>query len=450
MFSLKKIVARIGVRIVVLGCISLLGCSSVFAQNLEQFLENPELKFYHIENIELIGNEHTRAFVILREMQTRENSQVTAVQLEQDRRRIQSLGLFNRVEMFLLKANKGYTLQIVVTERWYIFPYPIFFRNDKDWSKFSYGVGIIHTNFRGRRELLDLQGYLGYSKRLSLNYSIPWLVPRWQIYAALRSYTSQLKSKNISLEQVNEIQQSFAGSIGKRFGRYIYLDGSLAYTRFKTDPKGILPTLSSSGLDKWLTYFVSFRYDSRDLYEFPSRGLYLSTYWRKSGRHGDVINYSFAGVDFRKYFPLPWQMVFALRSDLEISRGQVPYYRHLYLGYSERIRGYFYEEFEGENRLVGSAELRFPIRKITYHSIFQDTPFAEYYRNLKFGVSGGIFVDVGKVWYRKDGFSKQNLLKGFGLGLFFHVPYADLVRLEYAFDANMNGQLILFDLGVAF
>ena len=430
--------------------ICLSGAVPAGAQNLEDLLTLPVQNLFYIDEIQVIGNERTKAFVILRELQTQKGSQVTPEQLENDRRRIQSLGLFNRVEMFLKNTDKGHSLQIVVTERWYLFPHPIFFRNDKDWAKLSYGAGIIHTNFRGRRELVSLRAYAGYSKQLSLNYSIPWLVPQWQMYAAFSVYISELKSKNISLQQVDEIHQNVSGSVGKRLGRHLYFDYALSYTRFRTDPNGILPTLSASGTDEWLTNLVNFRYDSRDLYEFPRRGWYLSTYWSKAGQKGDAINYSFAGIDLRKYFPLPGQMIFAVRSDLELSRGRVPYYRHLYLGYSERIRGYFYEEFEGDNRFVGSAELRFPIRKITYHSIFQDTPFADYYRNLKFGISGGVFMDVGEVWYRQDGFTSQNLLKGFGLGLFFHLPYVDLLRLEYAFDENLNGQSILFDLGVSF
>jgi len=420
------------------------------AQNLEVLLNSPEQDLYFIQQIEIAGNERTKAFVILREMQTRSNSRVTAEMLELDRRRVQSIGLFNRVEMFLVAADSGYTLQIIVTERWYIFPYPIIFRNDKDWEKFSYGLGLVHSNFRGRRESLDLQGYAGYSQRLSLNYSIPWLVPKWQLYAAFSLFASKIKSKNINIEPVDEHQQNISAALGKRFGRHFYLDGAFAWTRFRTAPKDILPTLSASGIDQWLGYLVSLRYDSRDLAEFPQQGWSLSGYWRKSGQHGDAINYSFYGLDGRRYFPLPWQTVLAVRSNVEISRGKIPYYRHLYLGYSERIRGYFFDEFEGENRLVGSAEFRFPLRKITYHSIFQDSPLAEYYRNLPFGISGSIFFDAGEVWYQSDGFAQNKLLQGFGFGLLFHVPYVNLVRLEYAFNKDRHGQLILFDLGVAF
>lgn len=430
--------------------IIILQASLVAAQNLEALLNLSGQNLYHIQQIEIVGNERTKTFVILREMQTRSNSQVTAEMLELDRRRIQSLGLFNRVEMDLAAADSGYILRIIVTERWYLFPYPILFRNDKDWSRVSFGLGLLHSNFRGRRELLDLQGYTGYSQRLSLSYSIPWLVPKWQLYAAISLFSSKIKSQNIDIEAVDEHQQNISAALGKRFGRYFYLDGACAWTRFRTTPKEILPTLSASGIDQWLGYLVSLRYDSRDLTEFPHQGWFLSSYWRKSGQRGDAINYSFYGLDGRRYFPLPWQTVLALRSSVEISRGKIPYYRHLYLGYSERIRGHFFDEFEGENRLVGSAEFRFPLRKITYHSIFQDSPLAEYYRNLPFGISGSLFFDAGEVWYQSEGFARNKLLQGFGIGLLFHVPYVDLMRLEYALNSDMHGQVILFDLGVAF
>lgn len=405
---------------------------------------------YKITRIFVSGNEKTKAFVILREMEISENDSVTIKQLESDQKKIQNLQLFNRVEIILHPVDDGYLLEVHVTERWYLFPYPIFFRNDKDWNKFSYGFGVFHQNFRGRKETLDFSGYLGYSKQIGLKYSIPWLIPKWQIYSALYLYSSHYKSKNLNLAQFTEVQNTAVFSVGKRFGLFAFLDFTGSYQNYKATDAEQPVTLSASGKDAWFSSAISFRYDNRDLHEFPRSGWYLKGYWQKSGRNGKIINYSHYGVDARRYIPLPLKTSLAMRSSVDLTRGRIPAYQHLYLGYSERVRGYFFDEFEGENRIMSGLEFRFPIRKITYHSFFQDTPAAQYYRNLKFGISGGIFIDTGTVWYQHETLTSDMLKTGYGVGLFFHLPYVEIARIEYAINRQNESEIILLDLGVAF
>ena len=419
-------------------------------QTEPQNLNNKINQYYKLVDIQIIGNKKTKNFVILREMQSQPGDSVSIETLEVDQKRIQNLGLFTRVEFHLEPQAESFILFIVVTERWFLFPYPIYFRNQKDWNKWSYGFGLAHTNMRGRHESLDLSFYLGYSKKVSVTYAIPWFISQWKIYAAFNLYLAKEKSRNLAIAQFHEIRQTFAYSIGKRFGHFSYLDFTMAYNNFRTDTRDNSYTLAASGQDEWLSYLLNFKFDNRDLYEFPRSGWLLKTYWQKSGRKNRVINYSRLGIDLRRYFPLPGGTTLAFRSDLELSRGHIPIYDHLYLGYSERIRGHFFSHAEGENRCISGVAFRFPLRKITYHSFFQDTPAADYYRNLKFGISAGIFVDAGTVWYQNESLALDKFNVGWGFGLFFHLPYVDLARIEYAFNEELAGQFILFDLGVAF
>lgn len=425
--------------------------SPLFArQQLQQLRqENPDLRF-KINAIQIEGNRRTKAFVILEEMQVHPGDTVTLAEVEADRKRIENLELFTRVEIQLLAEAEGVRVLILVTEQWFLWPYPIYFRNEKDWKKWSYGVGIIHRNFRGQRETLDLSGYLGYSKKFNFSYFIPWFVRRWKVYAAFNLYLGRNKSQNLDRTRYSQDQQNIGFGLGKRYGYFTYLDyyvGYLTYTARNVIP---IPTLNTGGRDRFWSNQISFRYDTRDLYEFPRRGSLLGLFWRQNGQPGQTVNYARYGIDARHYFGLPANWCLALRSDLGLAHGRIPAYDHLFLGYSERIRGHFFEHYEGENRFIGSLELRFPIRKITYHSFFQDTPLAQYYQNLKFGISGGIFTDLGAVWNQNQAFEAAQMRAGFGVGLFFHLPYVQLVRLEYALDTKWNDQFILFDLGVSF
>ncbi len=60
-----------------------------------------------------------------------------------------------------------------------------------------------------------------------------------------------------------------------------------------------------------------------------------------------------------------------------------------------------------------------------------------------------LFGDAGKVWFRPDPTNLQNLKKGYGVGLHFTLPYAIILRSEYAWNELREGEFI-FDLKAAF
>ena len=66
-------------------------------------------------------------------------------------------------------------------------------------------------------------------------------------------------------------------------------------------------------------------------------------------------------------------------------------------------------------------------------------------------VSGedGIFIDSGIVWQDKSEFILRNFFTGFGGGLHLHLPYINILRLEYAVNDKGENQFII-DAGVAF
>ncbi|MCK5739189.1 hypothetical protein KAH55_08410, partial [bacterium] len=128
-----------------------------------------------ISQIEIEGNTNTKPFVILKEMQTRPGDVVTWANLESDRKRIASLGIFNYVGMQLLHQEGAVKLRVSVTEQWYVYPYPVIKQIEKSWDKFAFGGGLKYKNFRGRNERLEVEGFWGYQDRLKFEYTIPWL-----------------------------------------------------------------------------------------------------------------------------------------------------------------------------------------------------------------------------------------------------------------------------------
>ena len=402
-----------------------------------------------VTEIIVTGNEHTKDLVILREMKTEVGDIFNPQQIEFDRLRITSLGLFTRVEIYPQLTENGYLLIIDVSERWYIFPLPIFYFNEKDWEKISYGLGLLHSNFRGRNEQLSGSFWLGYNPGYRISYSTPWLFNKRDIYASFYFSKEKVKSKSTHYIDFYERYLTCGMSIGRRFGYHFYFTFFANYRQLKIEPPvpGIL--LSGGSMDKLPSAGVQAAYDTRDFRAYPKRGWLASAFVYKGGFNNNPPDFWRYGFDVRRYQIIFGEVSVGVRTAGNFSTGVIPVYERVYLGYSERIRGHFTEVMEGDNRLTGSAELRFPIMKIRYFTLNPGTALLKgYASNLKFGVSGGLFFDMGAVWFDEQ-LTENHFRRGFGAGLHFHLPYIEVLRVEYAWDGNYNGEYII-DIDVAF
>jgi len=214
-----------------------------------------------------------------------------------------------------------------------------------------------------------------------------------------------------------------------------------------SDPTRVI--LSPDGTDELPSIGASFRYDTRDLREYPKDGIFFNLSASKLG-FGGVVNYASYQSDLRYYHLIFGNVSIATRLAGYLNSGTIPVYGRVFLGYGERIRGHFSQKREGDHRLLTSVEMRFPIIKTTYFDLDSGPDqFRGYSNNLKFGISGGIFFDSGAVWYQHRELHRNIFLSGFGAGLHFHLPYVDLIRVEYALDTYGSGEFI-FDVGKSF
>ncbi|MCR4437826.1 MAG: BamA/TamA family outer membrane protein [bacterium] len=402
-----------------------------------------------IVQIVVSGNEHTRDLVILREMKTAISEQLDPQKLELDRLRIESLGLFTRVEALPIRTEQGLVVVILVSERWYIFPFPILERHERDWAKFSYGFGPRHMNLRGRNEQAGITVWWGYNPGYQVDFTSPWLLGKGGMFVT--ALVSRQRVRNLS-PQFPRFEQEVAGfscTIGQRFGYHLYLGLTVGYRQVRVVPPLPGAIISADGLDRAPQGGLSASYDTRDLAEYPRRGWWFSLSARRVGLPGLTANYLLWGLDIRRYQRLKGQMSLAMRASGSFSRGQVAVYDRLYLGYGERVRGHFRQVAEGDSRVLLGSELRFtviPVRYVTLETA--EALLGGYGRNLKFALNAGIFCEAGSVWFRQS--TEQRLWwRGFGAGLHFHLPYGYVLRAEYAWDGKLKGEMIL-DLGVAF
>ncbi|MCH7679400.1 hypothetical protein IID10_08555 [candidate division KSB1 bacterium] len=400
------------------------------------------------------GNEKTKEEIITREMKLKQGDNFDEVLAQQDQLRIQNLGIFNRVEVANIPTQQGVILVVTVSEMWYIFPYPIVFRNDRDWSRISLGAGLLYTNFRGRREVIDFSFWLGFNPSVRLAYTNPWILGKLKFYTSISVFARKIRNKFFTgLEaDVDEERIGFNWRIGKRFGHFTYFDVNMGYQQLTVSPDTLNVTLSSSGKDRLPKMGFSFTYDSRDLWEYAHKGNYINLWLTKTGFFSEVTDYVRFGADLRKYIPIG-PTTLAFRGAANLSRGETPIYDWVDFGFFTRIRGHFSERKSRVNRVIGSAEFRFPIRRITYHNLGPFESIGRYGSNFRFGISGGLFVDTGALWGVSDYVQLQiqdnnkldtgDFISGWGAGLHVFMPYNNLIRLEYAFNEDWDGQFII-------
>lgn len=393
-----------------------------------------------IQSIQIYGNTRTRPEVILREMTLHTGDPLSPDQLETDRKQIENLLLFNRVQIFTEPRNRGVALVIWVTEQWYLLPYPVLHINERDWKKISYGAGLMHLNFRGRAENINARFKLGYNPLVDLGYYNPWLGGRRNLIMHITTAAKKVRSKHFGDRDIDERHLEFNWIIGKRFGLHFYTHIGLGYEQLTYDPVSAGKTLLSSGCDRLIHLYLYAIWDYRDLKTYPHRGWYLLWEGRKTGIPSYTIDYWKTSIDARKYFPVPGAATLALRLTGTLSSGTLPVYDRVYLGYSERIRGHFFETMEGENRMLASAAFRFPLLPVQYFSASERAALS----NLRFGISASLFVDSGTVWFtgQSETITEETVWTGFGGGLHFHLPYNTLFRLELGFNEDLQTQVI--------
>ncbi|RMF59122.1 MAG: hypothetical protein D6743_16720, partial [Calditrichaeota bacterium] len=366
------------------------------------------------------GNEKTKEETILREMKLKPGGHFDPKVAREDELRISNLGIFNRVQVDYVPTNRGVILVVTVSEMWYLFPYPIIFRNERDWKRLSVGAGLLHTNFRGRREVIDFSFWLGFNPAVRLAYSNPWIFGKLKFYTSFSVFARRIRNQSFTVldSVVNETQLGFNWRIGKRFGHFTYLDINFGYRQLKLPARNAGLTLSASGKDHLPQVGLSFRYDSRDLWEYAHRGNYLNLWVTKTGWFGKKVDYTRYGADARKYIPIG-PTTLAFRGATNLSSGTIPIYDQVHFGFLTRIRGHFNERRTGENLLIGSAEFRFPIKKITYHNWGPFRSMGRYGSNLRLGVSGALFVDTGALWFQNQTLTRKDFITGWGAGLHF-------------------------------
>ncbi len=451
---------RLYITICFLSCIFL---SASFC-NASTFSDSSNVR---IGTIRIVGNKTTKERIILRELTFHTGDAVDSTTMEKLFRRseenLQNTSLFNSVHITYAIDHEVVNVFILVAERWYVFPLPIFevaernfnvWWQTKDFSRIVYGALLNWNNFRGRNETLSLTLRLGYTQRVSFYYSIPYVNKKQKGGLAFglaysRNHQSSVNTINNEIVFYNNEELFSKKEIG----------GSVAYTNrpnlYNTHVvevgyrhASVMDTVVLLNNDYFtpgsetinyttLRYFI--KSDHRDIAAYPLRGYYLDFEAAKSGftfLNDDIDLMTFVGHG-KKFWQLTDKFFFGSGLSLKYTAGKpVPYYLSKGLGYGkEFLRGYEYYVMDGQEYALLKSTFKFELLpKKQFHAGFIPlTKFA----TIPYAFYINLYADAG---YAKDRmFDENNPLTNsfqysYGGGLDF-VTYYDMVfRFEYSFN----------------
>ncbi|MCF8414189.1 MAG: hypothetical protein K9G44_12285 [Melioribacteraceae bacterium] len=429
-------------------------CGSIYAIGTDSLVISND-RFVKIENILISGNETTKDFVIFREMTFQSGDTVNNEMIKFNKERIYSLGLFNFVRTKLQQKNEKINLIIEVEETWYIWPIPIIDLNGNDFNNISYGLGLSYRNFRGRNETIFGFFTLGFDPQFGISYINPLINEEYDLNLEV-SFAYQTE-KNKSLEAMELYGGDFNYQrintfikIGKRFNQFNNLYIAAGYEQVKA-PDDFFPNFTASGtkFDKFGVASLMYVYDSRDLRQLPSNGVFGQIEYAHKGLGSDDVNIGVLNIDFREYRPLYQGVTSRWRiATRNLFGDKLPYYENSVLGYSQYVRGHKQNQRDGNNLILTSVETSFSIVD-EFEFSYELPAIPKSLTSARLGVQFSFFYDAGLTYNQGAKVFKQNWDHGFGFGITILVLPFNALRVEYAFNEDKSGEIV-FGAGFAF
>ncbi|MGK7391010.1 MAG: BamA/TamA family outer membrane protein [Candidatus Cyclobacteriaceae bacterium M2_1C_046] len=419
-----------------------------------------------VDNIVLLGNSITKDEIILRELDVQRGQTIYYEDLlkilKEDQQRVTNLRLFNTVKVEPVRLDDGRVLIVVeVTERWYIFPVPIFTLIDRnfnvwwenqnrDLSRVNYGLKLYQRNFRGRNERLKLTMQLGYTRRFGISYTIPYLDESQKHGLIIDADFSE--NKNIAYKTEGHIQEFFdseqvlrssfrGGAVYVHRGEFFnfhYFSLKYINTTINDTIAALNPNYFLNGQTQQQYFEAYYRFvrDRRDVQAYPLNGHYIDVgiYQFGLGVFNDLSKTDLR-AKYTRYFDLNKNWYFSNHTSgyLSLQQNQ-PYHNYYGLGYSsDFVRGYELYLIEGPKFLLNKSTLK--KRILSIDEKINNFPLRQF-RHFPLDIYLKTYLDWGYVEnfenYGDNIRLADSYLVGSGIGLDIHTLYDMVIRLEYS------------------
>lgn len=400
-----------------------------------------------VSRIHISGHKITKEYVIRREIQHPVGIPLDSSLAEEDRDRIENLGIFATViwrEVPLEDRTVELHYQVVESALRTVRGALPWYDEKTGWSLKG---GVMVYNFRGRNENLNFGGSIGAETNFGLDFLDPWIAGD---HLSLELNTGRTISEHIFLPFKVAVK-SFELNLGRYFGyqRKFKLGFELEEKAFYSE------TETRSYL--YLAPRTTFMYDTRDLYLDPSRGvLFIQNLISQvdltgKGRHTTFWYQSWSL--YRSLRPGKRTLVLGLNLSARLTGGSLQEVWQEYIGGGYTVRGWripsrkIYRDPKrsfrfGQHWVVASGELRQTL--IPRFATRWETEFGLYLVP---------FLEAGLAHPELEGFFDQAPMLGTGLGFHFLVPIFGILRLDYGWsfrEGKYQEQSFHFSIGPRF
>ena len=381
-----------------------------------------------IDEIEIIGNKKTKVDVILREIMHPIPSKFDSLTAAEDRNRIYNLKLFSTVRVF--ERDNKYIIKVNESPQYYPIPL-IDHEESKGWS---YGLGLVTNNFRGRNESIIAGAMVGQNPTYFLYYKNPWIGEK---RIELTIDLLDINSKHHVYDSLLYTKAIYVGS-GIQFNDYNYLNGQLGINQYIV--KSNSQDIKSSNL-KYIFTNINYFYDSRNIKIDPTIGLFssidISSDWhidKKLTNHSIKLLNQFYFLTLSNYKIEP-VFSYTVKGLIQIIEKNLPYYKKEYLGGENYVRGYSRIPQENDTSFQKYIE----VVNLIYQSI--ESQFTIFKRKdiggIEIGLDGSFFVDYGVGGVLNKPLQNTGLF-GYGFGFRIFISGVGPIKLDFGFNPLGN------------
>lgn len=367
----------------------------------------------YINDIIIKGNEKTRDFVILRELEFAPGDVLNMNILQNSFQNLVRLNLFAEFNPYLERVsiweNTANIIIEVVEGKTGLLGAGVTYSTKDGWLGF---VDIQERNLLGNGQTLGFQWQFGGITNYSLNFYEPWLLgTRTSFGIGIYDRTS----KGINVDKVHRR----GGNILLGHNLINEWDGMIKYSveNYKefndsdvslADYESVLRSLTLQVDRDTTNHPFNPTGGAIDIFSVEYAGNFL-------GGTEDFVKYN---LDMRRFYPgFKSNQAWGIR--LKVGKGEGNLEKRQYhLGGSESLRGYKSLEFSGDSLLLLNLEYRLPIAD---------------------NFTAVVFADAGNVWDKGESISLGDLKYSIGAGLRMNTPIGQL-RLDYGFNEDGSGQ----------
>jgi outer membrane protein assembly factor BamA len=417
--------------------ILLLLCTPLFAQDGDATAED-----FVIQDIQIIGNNHTKEWVIRRELNFKIGDRIFLDDMEVARNRLLNLQIFNNV---FIEGDEEGIVTVEVSEQFQYIPIAGLSATDgrtqdafTDFSKFfdimTATVGFADLNHRGNGATASGSFAFGASTGFTLAYSSRWFSPHLPLRVKMGLHTLLVSDKHASvMDSTRRLRsQSAFVSFGTRAGARTQLGTELRFQRIvRKKPRQFERSEYNS---YWISPFAIL--DHRDLEWYPSNGAFAKASFDAVSGDTPFVRSQYM---ISNYIPLSTKhrpALVAMRFAGATATASTPDWAHYYFGFTSLLRGYSSQKSEASTYLLGDLELRIPVSKERTYNI---PILGQYGRNVPFW--WGLVFFGERAQLQLSGLRQETWAAGAGIHV--RVPWVQIVELVWAYNRDSEHDFII-------